>query len=344
MAMTVIAKTEEPETATVDSESKGRPLERRRPLPNAIVWARRVLGTAALIIWCSGTAADDLEIAVSPDGFTLQEALVAARARYSGQKKVTVRVSPGTYYGQTATLSWFLPEDTELIIQAGGRGVTFKGNPASSDTWLLVRSNLGRATRLSIVGMRIEHYRTAIYLRGGRDQNKWNGYATIEGNEFYNIGQMTESQTVSYAVVALFNSRHNMIRNNAFVNFYNVRDCAALHAIYLYRLSSDNAIYNNTFSDTCSVPIKFRDFSNTNLVSGNSFLRISGPALGTESFCDRRRQQCDYDDQECPSWGNLWRRNHTDDRSSRLPAVLVRWKDQPSSCPAPSSSFRVRVE
>ncbi len=264
-----------------------------------------------------------------------------------GSRKVIIL--QGTYLAQSVTLT-ALPDDKPLILTglAGdGQRPVFDGN-GMGRTWLKLESATGKTTRLTIEGIEVANYVTAISLNGQREsQGNFNSGNLIHNNLFRDIGQISiPSGKPSTAAVRLVNSRNNRITKNNFLNIRNNTSCGALHAIYMAHYSSGNLIEGNTFDGGCGAAVKARDSSGDNLVKDNHFIDQTAPVF-LESFCNKDlRDDCTKQTRECPSWGNEFRDNTTvmlGPKASKT-TVLVAGPDDVAGCPSPHSKVKRLIQ
>lgn len=178
-------------------------------------------------------------------------------------------------------------------------------------TWLMVDSSEGKILDLSIVGIEVRDYQSAISLNGDRRHpERWLGGVRILQNKFVSIGSLREGQRPATAAIRLVNARSNLIRDNEFERIRNLVSCGGMHSIYMASMSSDNQVIGNRFVDGCGDTIKVRDESNANRVEKNRFERQEGASFFLDSFCDKQiRDDCTKPEGECPSWGNVFDHN-----------------------------------
>lgn len=277
---------------------------------------------------------------------TLQAAVKRALAQPGDS--ITARrivVAPGQYKAQVTVVE-DLPDEKPLVI-AGARGdrPVFDGN-GRGRAWLTLKSATGKPTRLSIEGLEIRNYVTAISLNGERTSpGAWNAENVIRNNIIRDIGQIAfPSGKPSTAAVRLVNSRNNQIVNNHFINIENITGCGALHAIYMAHHSSNNLIEGNTFENGCGATVKARDASNSNIIRNNRFIGQK-ETLFLDSYCDKdNRDDCAKDSTECPSWGNQVQDNSAQDMGprARKAPTATKGPDSATGCPAPPANSAKR--
>jgi hypothetical protein len=266
----------------------------------------------------------------------------------STHDRLRIIIEPGTYLGQIAVTKGS-PEGKPLVIspdEGGEERPRFDGN-GKGGTWLKLDNAAGKPTRLTVEGLEISNYLTAISLNGRRTSEvASNSHNMLRNNIFRNIGQVANpTAEPSTAAVRLVNSDDNQIMNNRFINIRNFKRCGSLHAIYIAHYSTGNHIAENIFDGGCGATIKVRDGSSNNVIENNEFLNQE-EAVFLDGFCDKSiRGDCTKEEAECPSWNNEFRGNKISGlgrQALNLP-VAHRGSDQPSGCPSPASgSLRVK--
>lgn len=255
--------------------------------------------TALLLIsfsWfrpASGYAGDELLINVSGISHdvrgggkeywapSLQEANDLLHCLSGVYRRITVKVAEGVYRRQSFIWS-YSRLNTDIFIVASGKVIMLG---ARDLTWMRVPISAGEPTNIHVQGFRLEGYKTAISFEGDRERlNGWNGNNFIVNNFFHDIGG--SESTVSTAVLRFVNSRDNHVVGNEFVKINNKKSCALLHAVYLAHYSGNNIISNNIFRKGCGDPVRIRDASNGNYVTGNIFHDIGRAGLVTEWHCN----------------------------------------------------------
>jgi Right handed beta helix region len=324
----------------------------------------RALTSFCLIAASAVAAASDVTFFISPNGSdsaegqTQQKPLIslqlamdrAIKSADSSTERIVVNVAEGTYTAQRVSTEGH-PKGIKVIIKPthpDERMPVFDGG-GEGGAWFSLRSEVGKATRISIMGLRITRYATAISLNGSRDSTgAFNSGNVIEGNVFETIGQIANPKgPKSTAAIRLINSRENEIRKNRFSNIKNIEGCSALHSIYMAHYSSKNIIEGNTFENVCGQTIKVRDQSNNNIVRNNIFKEQATTTTFQEAFCnkDERGDECTKEGGECPSVGNVYESNtvSTKGSSKKLTAIRVQEGDVPSSCPTKNVRSADRV-
>jgi hypothetical protein len=312
----------------------------------------RVLSAGVLVLTLSAAHATDAVVYVRSGGNdqasgsseseavgTLQAAVRKVLAQKpAGLTARRVVVLPGTYLEQV-TIVRDLPDEVPLVITAAaGTRPVFDGN-GKGRSWLVLQSATGKPSRLTVQGLEISNYVTAVSLNGERTSiNASNGQNVLRDNVFRNIGQVAfPSGKPATAAVRLVNSRNNQIVQNHFINIRNITGCTALHSIYMAHYSSGNLIQGNVFDGGCGATIKTRDASNENLIRDNRFID-QAEAVFLDSFCDQdSRDDCTKAENECPSWDNRFENNSMSRLAAKVRKMPVRaaGSDAPSGCVPP---------
>ncbi|MFE1957350.1 right-handed parallel beta-helix repeat-containing protein [Streptomyces sp. NPDC059479] len=107
----------------------------------------------------------------------------------------------------------------------------------------------------TISGKKFSGHDNAILLRNVKN-------VTVSGNQFTNL-----SGSTGYAGVHVKNSSGIVIKKNTFSN---LRNGGNMHGIYLVK-TSGSSITGNKFSSITGDPVRIRDGSKNNTVSGNTF-------------------------------------------------------------------------
>ena len=231
------------------------------------------------------------------------------------EHEVRILVQTGTYLAQSAVINIDKSVGKLSIIGTSNEPSNFPVFEGGGDTstWLTLKGSKGIDTGLTIQGLQIRNYFTAISLEGSRDDPRLNNYGTvIRRNIFKNIGSISSinADQDSTAAIRLVNSQGNLIENNYFQSIRNKKACGALHSIYAAHFSSGNRILNNAFDDVCGSVIKLRDRSGDNVIQNNRFSHLENIPAIEEWFCDMAaRKDCTKKLGECPSTGNLQQGN-----------------------------------
>jgi hypothetical protein len=284
-------------------------------------------GSPVLTIYLSPTG-DDAKSGLSPAQsiLTLDRAQkIISATQPAGE--VEVRIAPGDYYGQTVVWTYTMPNHVIRFMPLAGGKVRpvfdgcLKANPTDpgtdcpGGTWFRLKHSQGQKTNLHFDYIWVQRYQTAISLNGSRNSaGASNGFNRIYGCYFKNIGtQYNTALQPSTAAVRLVNSDDNEIANNHFVDVINHTSCGLLHAIYAAHMSDRNLIRANRFKNGCGDPLRFRDFSNYNVIRDNKLIKIGVNAGYTDWYCDHDvNTACTKPGPECPSWENQFRDNLLD--------------------------------
>jgi hypothetical protein len=283
-----------------------------------------------LLLLAPAAQAREFHLRVGPTGEfpSLSSAIEHLVAQKRGPVDARINVDPGVYSGESIVLR---PPDTLRSLSIAGEKAVFDGI-ANQATFLRLIGIVGRPTRISISGITIRRYKTAILLYGSREERaRWNSDNVIRGIAFEDIGARA-ADSPSTAVIGLFNSRRNTIEGNTFVRVYNTTGCGAMHALYLAHFSSENSIKRNWVEQPCGDPVRLRDASDNNVAENNGFANAAHHAYFTEWFCDRRRQaNCTKLSGECPPLGNVFRQDGMTARSGDPPGPVYANLSAPST-------------
>jgi hypothetical protein len=276
-------------------------------------------------------------------------------------RNVEVRIAPGTYAAQE--VRWELPSSGHSItfmpsgFEVGmsfARVKEFGGRPVFDGRKACDRKSAGQAckffvvdqpkgsgpTRLRFYYLDVRNYATT----GVGLHNDGDGLNLVFGCRFADIGTYPRSfrgLLHGMAALGLSDSDHNVVRNNHFVNIRNESgEERFLHAVYMNVGSDSNRIENNVTFRVSGDPIKVRQFSNHNVVTGNT-LRCSG---GRSFFLDYPEDFAPGSGRqdECASWENRFTGNRLDCGfdGGALPATYA---EPGRSCGAPASWERFHV-
>lgn len=267
------------------------------------------------------------------------------------QGDVEVRIAPGRYRGQKVTWTFYVPDHTVTFTRLAGRDdrPIFDGCVSSNNcpggTWFILQHSDGAKTNLVFNYLRVENYQTAISMNGNRNSEaRSNGGNRIFGCYFYRIGNVFNSSVApSTAAIRLVNSDDNEIINNHFVDIINTSSPGILHAIYAAHMSDRNQILRNRFENNAGDAVRFRDYSNDNIINDNNFIKAGIEAGYTEWYCDHdARSDCTKATPECPSWGNQFRDNHLNGNYAcgQLGVFKYFQSDSTTGCSPPSAGAR----
>jgi hypothetical protein len=238
-------------------------------------------------------------------------------------RNVEVRIAPGIY--DAPQVRWdfpsaghsitFMPRDYQVgmgfdqVKALGGRPV-FDGQEAcearaagqACKFFVVDQPVSSGPTRLRFYYLDIRNFATTgIGLHNGGE-----GLNLVFGCRFANIGTYRPSFREllhGMAAVGLGDSDHNVVQNNHFVNIRNqAGEERFIHAVYMNVRSDRNRIVNNRTFRVSGDPIKVRQFSNHNLVRGNT-LRCSGQRAFVLDYPEDFPATSGRQD-ECASWEN----------------------------------------
>lgn len=239
---------------------------------------------------------------------TLSAAQTVAKATYlaspSSYNKIVINIMPGIYSGQSVVWSFVANSGaTPIIIQAYDqvKKPIFDGGGTVASAFFYFRYySAGGETGLTLRNLAIKYYLTAMDIRGhSTDFTKYSSGTIIENNLFDRIGSAYGPST-STAALRLMNTRNNIIRGNVFSRIDDIDASATgLHAIYAADFVIQNTISNNVFQNIKSGQVvKFRNQSDNNLVSSNSFINVRNWSSVYNWY-----STTSVDSPECPNYG-----------------------------------------
>lgn len=296
------------------------------------------LMVAVLVPNLATLQAHSLVVHVSPDGSDANDGsetrpvLTLERvhrviAERQPNENVEVRFAAGFYRSQTVVWTYTMPNHRIRFV--GDRSI-FDGERKGLSFFRLHGAS-GQPTNLSFEGLTITRYVVAIAFVGERGNvDGHNGRNSIINNQFLDVGGTGyDPMGYSTAVVALVNSRDNIVRGNIFRGMIGIR-CEHLHAIYLAHGSSRNILESNHFEDGCGDAVRIRDRSNDNIVRNNIFTKVGDRGAVSEWFCSR--SSCKR--LECPSYGNVVENNNLKGlySSPDMPEVYRHNRPIPPTC------------
>ncbi len=153
----------------------------------------------------------------------------------------------------------------------------------------------------TISGRKFSGHANAILLRNTRN-------VTISGNEFKNL-----SGSTGYAAIHVKNSSGIVIRKNVFSN---LRNGGMMHGVYLVKTTS-SSITGNKFSSITGDPVRIRDGSKNNVVSGNTFTKSGQYAMFSEWGRLDKGEVCGS--------GNIFKNNKYGKSYSGKNISLIKW-------------------
>lgn len=277
---------------------------------------------------------------------TLQRALDLAIQKATGATQgIVIQVGDGVYKNQEVVTSAH-PDGIPITIQPADKAApVFDGN-SGGGTWFMLKNTSGRATNITITGMHVINYVSAVSFNGNRDDpGASNGHNVVRENVFEKIGSIASPDgKAGTAAVRMVNSDDNLITGNRFITIRNLDRCQGMHAIYIAHNSTNNRVEDNAFEDGCGQTIKVRDDSHDNAVVHNRFTRQEGNALMIDSFCNRKKtNECTKEGPECPSFGNIFEDNLWEQEGSNpdLKIVNALQGNNIEGCPPPPREPRI---
>lgn len=271
----------------------------------------------------SPAAADEVEVVwVSPDGDNSNDGLTRATPLESLQaandrlcelvegdcgnglgRDVQVRVEPGTYRNAETVWTYSDPEHDTVIVPAdwdeswGSADVTAHGGYPVMDGGHEVGGGLWALNTQHLSVYYIKWYRyvdIGIYQEGGSG-------SFFYGNVFERFGTYYRStDSMTYSGITLHGADDNTIRNNVFKNILNDTHYGHEHGVYLAHDADRNQVLNNSFTNIGGDPVRVRDGSDSNTVTGNRF-----ELSGTNGYIGDWYDKAD----ESKSWSNVFRGN-----------------------------------
>ena len=301
----------------------------------AVVLLASVFGSgwaAEMAIYASPTGSDARKGSNVADAVaSIQRAVKLAEAAPLETERVKIVFLPGTYLAQQFETAGN-PDHIPMLITSGGGGRAVFDGDGYGGTWMVLKPRSGHPANITIDGVDVRNYVTAISVTGDRnDSARWAGGLEIRSNRFSHIGDIARGGVKpSTAAIRLVNADHNVIAGNEFAHIRNNKSCVLLHAIYVAHGSTNNLIEGNAFLDSCGDAIRFRDGSDNNVVRNNSFTDAWAHSPVSDWFCNQdERDDCTKVSGECPSLNNLVEDNRVISR--RLPPtdIFISWGGEP---------------
>ena len=191
----------------------------------------------------------------------------------------------------------------------------FSGSGSEDRNWFELLAGPGEWTQLAFYYLEVCNYaRGGIVLEGRSSPGKWNGYNSVYGMYFSDLGTKWASGVSGYAGVWLVNWRNNFIKNNHFVHLENEvgENHGAIHAVYMKNWASNNLIRDNRMSYISGDPVRVRNESNDNDMRANVLYHTGQDGQYSDYYQDKG-EECygnpEHESQECPSWRNWFRYN-----------------------------------
>ncbi|WP_170147660.1 right-handed parallel beta-helix repeat-containing protein [Micromonospora phaseoli] len=153
----------------------------------------------------------------------------------------------------------------------------------------------------TISGKKFSGHANAILLRNVKN-------ITISGNDFRNL-----SGSTGYAAIHVKNSSRIVIKKNTFSR---LRNGGMMHGVYLVK-TSGSSITGNKFSSITGDPVRIRDGSSNNVVSGNTFTKSGRYAMFSEWGRLEQGETCGR--------GNTFKSNRYGTGYSGKKISLIKW-------------------
>jgi len=276
---------------------------------------------------------------------------------------VRIRSDAGAYCGQSVVWNYLKP-DRDIIFEAWPDSILASFCRGDADTvFFVLKASAGRATNVHLRRLFVQGYRAgAIWFTGeAGDESGWNGSNSITDCVMEDIGNASEPERhISWSVIDLVNSRHNLIRNCSFVDCANANTNdfpqggsarapaegpnQPIIGVYLAHHSSCNQITGCTFRRVKGDAVRIRDDSNENEISNCSFYQTGWTAVCTMWY---QYPQPFLGGGECPSWNNLFHHNHAEGNWLCGEALLFHdMSTEPARrCPRPADgrAYRIRM-
>ncbi len=196
-------------------------------------------------------------------------------------------VLPGRYAEQFAVIE-DLPDELPLAIAAAkGERPVFDGN-GRGRTWLVLKSPTGKPTRVTIEGLEVTNYVTAISFNGDRAsegslqlrERCARQRVSQDRSDCLPFGQAVDCGDPPGQLKTESNFPEPVCRHSQY------HAVQPLHAIYMAHYSSNNLIERNTFERGCGATVKTRDASNDNMIRNNRFIE-QRDTLFVDSYCNK---------------------------------------------------------
>lgn len=316
-----------PPLASAGRADAGRPAAAVRwdALARRSVALSRSLAEGVLHVYLDPAGSDSAD-GLSPR--TAVRGLARAQQVIAGLRPTTnveVRVAPGTYVAPPVRWTTYVPGRSITFLPAGYQyGDTgapepprpvFRGD-GRSGFWFVASLPPGHAggdMRLRFYHLQVERYSGGgITFDGGaagqdgmtRPVGAGHNGNTVYGMAFRELGSKHVPSGTGFGAVDLVNSRHNVIQDSGFTEIENTGPAATealVHGVYMAHGSTGNVVQDNRFVQVSGDPIRTRNASGDNHVSGNEFVRAGSKAYLSDWFVDAPAPGAP---RECPSRGN----------------------------------------
>jgi hypothetical protein len=246
---------------------------------------------------------------------------------------VRIRSDAGVYYGQSVIWDYF-DSDHYILFESWPDSIRATFSQGSADTvFFVLKASAGRPTYIHLRRLTVQGYAAgAISFIGDADESGWNGANSIVDCVMQDIGNVAQpGRHISWGVIDFVNSRHNSIRDCAFIDCANAntnefpqdtsRELLASGAdqpiigVYLAHHSGCNQITGCAFRRVKGDAVRIRDDSNGNEICYCYFRQTGWTAVCTMWY--RHAEALAFAAAECPSWSNTFHHNRTGSAASR---------------------------
>ncbi|WP_146121053.1 hypothetical protein [Achromobacter sp. MYb9] len=219
--------------------------------------------------------------------------LVAEKA--SGYDEVRVLFAPGVYRGQGVEWRTFPGIWTRFMPARPGTAVVFDGQGGKQSVFFKALPGVPTGNsapvsmKLEFTGLTFQRYCEALSFQswsddvrrpGGRDVVVTRSNFVDIGSKFDPVRRGKLPRGGCTAALRLQGVGHGRVEGNSFKNIINLDNSETalktygrghLHSIYISNMSQGNEIVGNKFDDFSGDPIRIRDQSDRNRISGNIF-------------------------------------------------------------------------
>lgn len=211
---------------------------------------------------------------------------------------VEVRIAPGTYTAEPTRWNTYVDGHTISFVPESYDGSGKPERPVfesdgSDGYWFwaeLPAGHGGGDTNLEFQYLEVRGYSTGglaivgpTHIEGDYrvpDGAGMNGN-TVYGMKFTHVGSKYNDGSTGYGGLVMWNSNHNVVRNNHFLHNENLEhEHNLIHGVYLSHGSSHNVIEDNKFDRITGHPMNVRNSSNFNTIRDNVFERTGYPGGG----------------------------------------------------------------